>query len=202
LFPHHRDFDELARRLMSEERRSYQNPLRIARMIGVRKGMTVVDMGCGPGFFTLPLARLVGPKGKVYAVEANRTMLKHLRDNLRKTGANGNRVRVVHADVSKTGIPSASADIVLLARILHDIEDKKAFLSEVKRICKQGGRVIDLDWKKIRMNHGPPFSITLSKPHSEKILRANGLRVVGSFNPGKYHYAIVATPMEKRATRR
>ena len=156
--------------------------------------MTVVDMGCGPGFFTLPLARLVGPTGVVYAVEGNRVMLKHLRDNIRKTGANAPRIKVVHTDVSRTGISSSSADIVLLARILHDIEDKKAFLREVRRICKTDGKVIDLDWKKIRMSHGPPYSITLSKPRSERILEANGLRVVGSFNPGKYHYGIIATP--------
>ena len=194
MFRHHRDFDELARRLMSEERRSYQNPLKISKMIGVRKGMTVVDMGCGPGFFTMPLAKLVGPKGLVYAVEANQTMLRHLRDNFRKTGANGRRIKIVHADVSKTRIPTASADVVLLARILHDIEDKKSFLTEVKRVCKPGGVVVDLDWKKIRMAHGPPYSITLSKPRSSKILEANGLRVTGSFDPGRYHYGIIATP--------
>jgi len=182
---------------MSDERRSYQNPLKIAKAVGVKKGMTVVDMGCGPGFFTLPLAKLVGTKGRVYAVEANAVMLEHLRNNIRKTGANVNRIRLVHADVSKTGIPAASADIVLLARILHDIEDKKALLGEVGRICKPGGRVIDLDWKKIRMNHGPPYGITLSKPQSERILKANGLRIAGSFDPGKYHYGIVATPASR-----
>ena len=185
---------------MSGERRSYQDPFKISRAIGVRKGMTVVDMGCGPGFFTLPLARLVGTRGLVYAVEANPTMLRHLRDNVRKTGANDGRIKVVRADVSRTRIPAASADIVLLARILHDIEDKKAFLREVKRICKPGGKVVDIDWKKIRMNHGPPYSIMLSRPQSARIFEANGLHVVGSFNPGKYHYGIFASPTSASGT--
>jgi ubiquinone/menaquinone biosynthesis C-methylase UbiE len=194
MFRHHRDFDELAHRLMSKERRSYQNPHRIARAIGVGMSMTVVDMGCGPGYFTLPLAKRVGPKGMVYAVEANSTMIRHLRDNIKKTGANGSRIKIVHADVSRTRIPASSADIVLLARVLHDIEDKRAFLREVKRICKTKGIVADLDWKKIKMTHGPPYSITLSKPQSARILEANGFRVTGSFNPGKYHYGILARP--------
>ena len=186
---------------MSGERRSYQDPFKISRAVGVRKGMTVVDMGCGPGFFTLPLAKLVGARGLVYAVEANRTMLRHLRDNIRKTGANGGRIRIVHADVSRTGIPAGSADIVLLARVLHDIEDKKGFLREVRRICKPGGKVVDLDWKKIRMTHGPPYSIALSKPKSARILEANGLHVVGSFDHGKYHYGIIASPAPAIRTR-
>lgn len=179
---------------MSDERRSYQNPLKISKIIGVRRGMTVVDMGCGPGFFTLPIARLVGRRGLVYAVESNPTMIKHLRTSIRKAGATGARIRVLRSDVSETKIPAASADLVLLARILHDIEDKRAFLREVRRVCKPTGKVVDLDWKKIRMRHGPHFGILLSKRRSSKIFETNGLHVVGSFNPGKYHYGIVASP--------
>lgn len=191
---HDRDFDELARRMISNERRGYQNPLRISRAIGVRKGMTVVDMGCGPGFFTLPLARLVGPKGLVYAVESNPTMLRHLRDNIRRTGADTKTIKIMRTDVSKTKIPTASADVVLLARILHDVEDKKAFLREVRRVCKPGGRVIDLDWKKIRMRHGPPYEITLSKLQSERIMTENGFRLTWTFDPGPYHYGLILRP--------
>ena len=178
---------------MSDERRSYQDPFKIAKAIGVKKGMTVVDMGCGPGFFTLPLAKLVGPKGMVYAVEANPTMLKHLRDNIRKTDANGNRIKAIHANVSRTRIPTASADVVLLARILHDIEDKGDFLKEVGRICKPHGRVVDLDWKKVRTGHGPPYEIRLSLSDSRKILVENGLRIMRTFDAGRYHYGLLAS---------
>jgi ubiquinone/menaquinone biosynthesis C-methylase UbiE len=194
MFRHHRDFDELARRLMSDERRSYQNPLKISKLIGVRKGMTVVDMGCGPGFFTLPLAALVGPKGLVYAVESNPTMLRHLRENIRRTGANVKAIKVLRADVSATKVPSASADVVLLGRILHDIEDKKALLKEVKRVCRPEGIVVDLDWKKVRMKHGPPYEIMLSKGESTKILTENGFRLIRTFDPGRYHYGLILRP--------
>jgi ubiquinone/menaquinone biosynthesis C-methylase UbiE len=195
LFRRDRDFDRLARRLMSDERRSYQDPLKISKAIGVRKGMTVADMGCGSGFFTLPLATLVGPKGLVYAVESNPTMLRHLRDNIRKSGVNAKTIRVMRADVSRTRIPSACADIVLLVRILHDIENRRTFLKEVRRICKPGGRVVDLDWKKIRMKHGPPYEIMLSKSESTRILTENGFRLIRAFNPGRYHYGLIVTPL-------
>lgn len=180
---------------MSDERRGYQDPLTISRDIGVRRGMTVVDMGCGPGFFTLPLASLVGAKGSVYAVESNPTMLRHLRSNTRKSGLRGRVVRIVRADVSQTGIPAACADVVLLVRILHDIEDKKAFLTEVRRVCKPGGRVVDLDWKKVKsMKHGPPYEIKLSKGESSQIMKENGFSLTRTFDPGRYHYGLIFRP--------
>ena len=179
---------------MSKERRSYQNPLKISRAIGVRKGMTVVDLGCGPGYFTLPLASLVGPLGLVYAVESNPTMITYLRANMRKSSANTKAIKIIRADVSKTRIPAASADMVLFARLLHDITDKKAFLREVGRICKPGGKVIDLDWKKIRMNHGPPYRVCLSKPRSKKVITRNGFMFVRDFDPGPYHYGLIFRP--------
>lgn len=192
---HARDFGDLAIRLMSDERRGYQDPFKISKAFGVKKRMTVADLGCGPGFFTMPLAALVGAKGLVYAVESNPTMLKHLRGNIKESGANARTIKIIRADVSKTGLPSASADIVLLARILHDIDDKDAFLREVGRICKPGGRVVDLDWKKARMAHGPPYGVLLSEARSTRILTENGFRFKGSFDAGRYHYGIIMAPL-------
>ena len=185
------DANDLARRLMSDDRRHYQNPLKVSKAMGVRKGMTVADLGCGPGFFTIPLASLVGVDGLVYAVDSHPIMLRHLRDNIRKSGANAKTIKIVKADVSKTRIPSGSADIVILARILHDIEDKTAFLKEARRICKPAGRVVDLYWKKARMEHGPPYEIRLSLAQSRRILSENGLRVARTFEAGRYHYGLI-----------
>ena len=186
--------DEMAHRFLSDERRRYQNPLRISKAMGVEKGMTVADLGCGPGFFTMPLASLVGPRGRVYAVDSSTTMLKHLRANIKKSHASGTRLKMVRADVSRTGIPSNSVDIVLFARVLHDIGKKGVFLNEVKRICKPTGRVVDLDWKKIRMEHGPPYGICLRVPQARRLITRAGFRFVGTFDAGRYHYGLIFRP--------
>ena len=186
--------DDRARRFLSDERRRYQNPLRMSRAIGVKKGMTVADLGCGPGFFAVPLASIVGPSGRVYAVDSSSTMLKHLRANIRRSRASPNRIKIVRADVSKTGIPDASVDVVLFARLLHDLGDKRRFLREVKRICRPGGRIVDLDWKKIRMKHGPPYGITISKPRSKDIISRAGFQYAGTFDAGRYHYGVIFRP--------
>lgn len=82
------DADDLARRLIYDSRREWQDPAKIAKEIGIVKGIWVADLGCGPGFFTLPIASMVGENGVVYAVDANPIMLRHLRTNLQSGRCN------------------------------------------------------------------------------------------------------------------
>lgn len=158
--------------------------------IGVEKGMTVADMGCGPGFFTLPIASIVGEKGHVYAVDSDPGSLDMLRDRIRSDGMR-KAIEVLQADVIETGISVHSVDVAFFANVLHDIEDKNAFLTEVKRICRPRAAVVNIDWKKVEMGMGPPFGIRLTEAESRKILAVNGLRVVKSIYAGPYHYGLV-----------
>lgn len=188
------DIDEFASFLASDERRKWQDPLKISRAIGVKAGMTVADLACGPGFFTLPLASLVGEKGLVYAVDASSTMLNHLQAAVEKFGLSRETIKAIHADVSSSEIPSGSVDVAIFANVLHDLDDKRAFLREVRRICKPGGTIVDVDWRKIRMEFGPPFEIRLTDAESKRILSENGIGVARSIDAGPYHYGLVCSP--------
>jgi ubiquinone/menaquinone biosynthesis C-methylase UbiE len=187
------DIDEFARVLTSDERREWQDPVKISKAIGIESGMTVADLACGPGFFTLPLALLVGKRGQVYAVDSNPRMLHHLRTNIKKSGAYTENIKVIQADVSKTGIPSGSVDVAIFANVLHDIADVRAFLDEVKRISGSKATVVDIDWKKARMEFGPPFEIRLSETEARRILSKNGLAVSRIIEAGPYHYGLVSS---------
>ncbi|MDG6898359.1 MAG: methyltransferase domain-containing protein [Nitrososphaerota archaeon] len=185
------DAEEFARFLASDERRRWQDPIKIGEAIGVTKGMTVADLACGPGFFAIPWARLVGETGLVYAVDSNPTMLRHLQAGIRESRTPPNAVKVLLTDVSKTGIPSACVDVTLFANVLHDLPDKEAFLREVRRIAKPRGAVVDVDWKKTNAGLGPPTGIRLSEAGSEKILHENGFTVTRRIDAGPYHYGLV-----------
>ncbi len=182
--------------LMSYERRKWQNPVEIARRIGIKDGMEVADLGCGPGFFTIPLASMVGEGGKVYAVDSDGSMLRHLRANLKELGTKRNRVKIIRADVSATGIPTGSVDVAFFANLLHDIEDKGSFLSEVRRISRPKAVIVDVDWRKVRTDFGAPSEIRLSKAESTKLMAENGLRVSRSFFAGPHHYGIICRATE------
>jgi ubiquinone/menaquinone biosynthesis C-methylase UbiE len=143
--------------LMSEERKEWHNPETILKEAGVTKEMIIVDLGSGPGFFTIPMAQMTGEKGLVYAVDSNQLMLNGLKDNIAKSEVNPNIIKVVNNDVCHTGIPKESVDLVLFANVLHEVEDRKAFFQEVRRISKPTAYIVDVDWKKIQTEHGPPF---------------------------------------------
>jgi ubiquinone/menaquinone biosynthesis C-methylase UbiE len=188
--------DDFAEVLMSQERRRTQNPERIIKGIGVTRGMSVADLGCGPGFFTIPLALAVGRRGVVYAVDSDRGMLSHLRDNLERFGSvpHGS-VKIIEADVTRTRIPSGSVDVALFANILHDLAEPRAFLNEVRRIIKKDSVVVDIDWKKTAPGKGPPPALRLSPEESEEILRRAGFRLTRPIYAGRLHYGLLFKPV-------
>lgn len=175
---------------MSEERKSWQDPEQVLDQIGVAPGSTVVDLACGPGYFTIPFAKKATSSGKVYAVDSNPTMIDHLRKNLAAAGIL-NIVEVMQVDVCRTNIPNEAADCVLFANVLHDIEDKKSFLNEVRRVSNANCQIVDIDWHKYDCEFGPPMELRLTEEESRQLLRNHGFSIVRAISPGKYHYGFV-----------
>jgi len=180
--------------LMSEERKQWHNPETILNEIAITKGMTVADLGSGPGFFSIPMALMTGAKGLVYAVDKNQAMLNGLKENVAKSEVNPKIIKIVNSDVCHTGIPKESVDIVFFANVLHEIEDKKAFFQEVRRISKPTAHIVDVDWKKIPTEHGPPLTDRLSEDQATQVLTHNGFTVLKQFDAGPYHYELICKP--------
>lgn len=185
------DQSERAKFFMSEGRRQMHDPDFVLKNSGLAEGMVVADLGCGPGFFTVPIAQKIGAKGFVYAVDGNQLMLDNLKDNIVKSGVNPKNVEIIRADVSKTGIPENSVDLVFFANVLHEVYDKKAFFKEVRRIAKPNGVVVDVDWKRIQSERGPPLEERLSEEQASKLLFENGFSVLEQIDVGPYHYMLV-----------
>ena len=117
--------------------------LKLVQKIGVRHGMTVVDMGCGQGGFTASLAKTVGKKGKVLAVDVSDEYLAEFMDRLNKHGVN-EVVTFIQADAVnlKNVLPNESADVVASYRLLEELKQPKAMagiVKEMARIVKEGG---------------------------------------------------------------
>lgn len=187
---HEAETEKFAKMLVSEERRQWQDPARIIREIGVRDGMVVADLACGPGFFTMPLASAVGRKGKVFAVDNNPTMLQYLRAN-KEEGLLAEVVEIVEADVSNTKIASESVDLVLIADAFHDLDDKPSVLKEIRRIAKRKSLIVDIDWHKVATEHGPPVEARISESDARRIFAENGFEVARTVYGGPSHYGLV-----------
>lgn len=115
----------------------FGGPRRYLLKVPLKQGMTVVDYGCGPGRYTIPMAKLIGPEGKVFAVDIQPlaiNMVKELAEH-----ENQVNIEVVLVDSYSTGIGDSTADLVLLSDTLHMIEDCDELLREIHRMLKQDG---------------------------------------------------------------
>ncbi|HEY5531621.1 MAG TPA: methyltransferase domain-containing protein [Candidatus Anoxymicrobiaceae bacterium] len=175
-----------------EARREWQNPEAILADTGLAEGMTFADIGCGQGFFAIPAARIVGPHGKVYALDIQSDSVEKLLETARVEGL----VQVVAQSGPGETIVlcDACADIVFFGIDLHDFADASAVLSNARAMIKPDGKLIDLDWKKEPMDIGPPVEIRFSEATAMDLILGAGFTVDAVREAGPHHYMIVASP--------
>ena len=106
----------------------------------VKPGMTAVDIGCGMGYFTIPLARLTGPGGKVIAIDLQQRMLDALMRRGAKAGI-ASRIIPHRCQKESLGI-EGPADFALAFWMAHEVPDKPRFFREIFVFLKQGGRLL------------------------------------------------------------
>jgi len=128
--------------LASPLRRAFQNPTRILAPY-VHAGMTVVEPGPGMGFFTLDLARLVGPSGHVVAVDIQSRMLDALRRRAAKAGlAERVTTRLAEPGSLALGDLAGQADFVLAFAVVHELPSAAAFFAEAAASLRPGGALL------------------------------------------------------------
>jgi ubiquinone/menaquinone biosynthesis C-methylase UbiE len=128
--------------LASPLRRLLQHPEEILRPY-VTNGMTVLDVGCGMGFFSLPLATLVGERGKVICVDLQEKMLSSLRRRAVKAGVLG-RIETRRAEKNSLNLEdkAGTADFALVFAVAHEVPDQKVFLREIRNVLKENGKLL------------------------------------------------------------
>ena len=119
--------------LVNPIRSWFQNPERLLRDY-VKKGMIVLDLGCGPGFFTIPMATMVGETGKVIAVDIQQGMLDRLKARIRGREIEG-RIQLHRSAEQRIGL-SETVDFALAFYMVHEVPDQEEFFHEVKSILK------------------------------------------------------------------
>lgn len=130
----------IGRLLDSPFRRWMQPPEDIVKRSGFREGMTVLEVGCGSGAYTLYVAEKVGPGGKVYALDTQEKMLSQLERKIRRWGKrySGN-IEPLKADAYEIPLKDSSVDLVYFVTVLQEIPDRQKALKEAKRVLKKGG---------------------------------------------------------------
>ena len=180
-----------AHRLDDPQRQAWLPPAEVLNALARRSGETVADVGAGTGYFTLPLARAVGPDGKVYAVDAQTEMLTWLKSKLDREGLAN--VELVHAEADQTGLPEASCNLYFLANVWHELEDCGAVAREARRVLKAVGRIAILDWRPdVNPENGPPLAHRLDPSHAANHLHAAGFELAVTVTIGRYSWLVQA----------
>lgn len=114
-----------------------QNPRKSLARAQLRKGMSVVDYGCGPGSFTIPAAELVGEEGRVFAVDIHPLAIRAVKQKASRKGLQN--VEAILVQEYDTGIQESSIDRVLLIDTIHLIDDPDALFRSLHRMLKPDG---------------------------------------------------------------
>jgi len=148
-------------RLLSEERYRTSPPDKILDQLPLRPAATVADIGCGPGFFTLPLAERV-PQGTVYAIDVAQQMLDMVTE--RATAAGIGNIKTMLAGDSALDLPLASLDGALLGLVYHEFPNRVAYLRQLAALVRPGSWLALLDWMCARIRAVARPSHIVSRP--------------------------------------
>ena len=112
------------------------------RTIGIEMGQTVLDFGCGEGWYSIPISIIVGPDGTVYALDRDRSELDIL--SSRMFSQNIDNCKIIHSKGERIDLPDDHLDVVLLFDVLHyyyfsDESDRRSLLREIKRVLNPNG---------------------------------------------------------------
>lgn len=149
---------EIAGSLDTKLRRWLQNPFKLLKPY-INEGMTVLDVGCGPGFFSIALAEMVGLSGKVVAADLQDGMLDIIRNKIKNTDLE-KIIQLHKCDKDKIGYTS-NVDFVLAFYMIHELPDQKNFFNELYSILKPGGQFLIVEPKLVHVSKAE-FKNTIS----------------------------------------
>jgi ubiquinone/menaquinone biosynthesis C-methylase UbiE len=161
--------------------------------IGIEEGMVVADLGCGArGYFTLQVAKMVGPSGLVYAVDILKSALKAVETEAKILGLNN--IKTVWSDLEiykATKIKEGSLDFALIINLLFQTEKDEIVIKEATRLLKPKGKLVICDWKKTKTLFGPKIEDRPDKDEIKKIASGLNLKLEKEIEAGPYHFALI-----------
>lgn len=167
----------------------FTDPIKNLKAFGLREDNIVADLGAGTGFYSVAAGHIV-TRGKVYAIEIVRDFLMTIKNKVKE--AHLNNVEILWGDIEKLGgtnIGDGIVDAVIASNILFQVKDKEKFILEIKRILKQKGKVLLIDWSESSIIVGAKNIILKNK--AREIFERQGFVWERDINPGEHHYGMI-----------
>ncbi|MDI6716536.1 MAG: class I SAM-dependent methyltransferase [Actinomycetota bacterium] len=150
-------------------------------------GIVVADLGAGTGYLSIPLAKHIGERGTVYAIDINPEMIAIL--NERSTGLSN--LKVIKSEENSFPIPDGLVDASYMIAVFHELDDPTKFLLEIRRVSKPIHRIIVIDWNQVKGEMGPPLEERIPEEEVIKFFKNWGYGLEKRFSPSPYVYGLV-----------
>ncbi|TDY45314.1 ubiquinone/menaquinone biosynthesis C-methylase UbiE [Alicyclobacillus sacchari] len=187
----HRFHPKHVDKLLNADRQKLLPHTAILERLDVQESHVVADVGCGPGYFTIPMAQRCTT---VYGVDVSPEMLDMLSKRAAEAGLTN--VRSVTAPAERVPLPDHRMDRVLCAFVLHEVDDLDKTVEEFDRLLKPSGKLMVIEWEKKPMEMGPPFVERLERAELTTRMQNAGFHTeLWGINP--YHYAVIAEKVEE-----
>ena len=175
--------------LEAPDRDLWQRPDQVMDAMGIADASVVADIGAGSGWFTIRLARRVGPQGLVYAEDVQPEMINAITRRVQREGLTN--VRAVRGQNSDPRLPPGSLDAILVVDAYHEVEDRVTMLKNLARALKPQGRIGVVDFKLDGTGPGPSPEERVSPDVVVKDAAKAGLRLVSQEPFLQYQYLLI-----------
>jgi ubiquinone/menaquinone biosynthesis C-methylase UbiE len=185
----HRDPQAYIAMLENPARDAYQKPDEVVRALAIKPGETIADIGSGSGYFTLRFAAAVGDTGRVYGVDVDPAMIRHLNRRIRDAALRN--VQTVLSEPDDPLLPDRSIDRFVVVDTWHHIEKQAEYLALMKRMLRPRGQVVMIDYQKRELPVGPPLAMKIAREDLVRQMETNGFRLAKEHTFLPYQYFLV-----------
>ena len=183
--------------LEGPDRDAWQKPELVMDALRIGEGSVVADLGAGGGWFTVRLARRVGPNGLVYAQDVQPQMLEAIRRRVAREGLDN--VRRVQGERTDPKLPASSLDAVLIVDAYYEFPDPAALLRQVERALRPGGRVGIINFSQKGGGPGPLLSERVPEERVIEQAQRAGLKLIGREEFLEFQYFLIFGSDERTA---
>lgn len=169
---------ELAGSLDNKIRRWLQNPQKILTPY-IKEKMKVLDIGCGPGFFSIEIAKMVGVNGKVFSVDLQEGMLKKIRDKILGTSLEG-IIETIKCEEDEIVLPE-KVDFILAFYMVHEVPDKEKLFETLLNLLNEKGKLLIVEPKFFHVSK-KEFELTIDSAREMGFKATQGPKLPFSFS--------------------
>lgn len=181
-------------KLDRDERKEKMPPFETLKKLKLKEGLSMLDVGAGTGYFSIPASKIVGDNNHVYASDISNDMLELIKEKI--NNKNIKNIKVIKGEEYYTKLDT-KVDYILLSNVFHEVEDKNKFLNNYLSYLNEEGLIAFIEWKKKNTHKGPPKKDRLNDEDINNILHKYNMKIIKTVDINDTHYGLVARKIKQ-----